>query len=70
MVGKGHAKLKTYNGVIKKIIDVLYALGFRKKKFFIVVTVNKGHFSSRRMLDSGEKGTKYSNCQRGQRQFK
>jgi hypothetical protein len=41
VVGKGHAKLKTYNGVIKKIIDVLYVLGFRKNLLFVVVIVDK-----------------------------
>ncbi len=69
MVGEGHAKLKTYSGVIKKIIDILYVLGFRKNLFFVVVTINKGHFG-RRMLDNGEEGTKYSSYQRGQRRFK
>ncbi len=70
MVGKGHAKLKTYNVVIKKIIDVLCVFSSRKNLLFVIVIVDKGHFSSLRMLDSGEEGTKYSSCQRGQRWFK
>ncbi len=53
MVGKGHAKLKTYNGVIKKITDVLYVLGFRKNLLFVVVIVDNGHFFGPRVLDSG-----------------
>lgn len=70
VVGKGHAKFKMYNGVIKKIINVLHVLGFRKNLFFVVVIVNKGHYSSLGVFDSGEEGTKYSSCQRGQKWFK
>jgi hypothetical protein len=70
VVGKGHVKLKTYNGVIKKIIDVLYVFGFRKNLFFVFVIVNKGHFFGLGVFDSGKEGTKYSSCQRGQRWFK
>jgi hypothetical protein len=44
VVGKGHAKLKTYNGVIKKIIDVLYVFSSRKNLLFVIVIIDKGHF--------------------------
>jgi hypothetical protein len=65
VVGKGHAKLKTYNGVIKKITDVLYDLGFRKNLLFVVVIVDKGHFFGLGVLDSGQEGIEYNSCQRG-----
>jgi hypothetical protein len=44
VVGKGHAKLKTYNAIIKKIIDVLYVFRSRKNLLFVIVIVDKGHF--------------------------
>jgi hypothetical protein len=42
-----------------RVTDVLYVFGFRKNLFFVVVIVDKCHFSSQRVLDIGQEGTKY-----------